>query len=115
MKLVTVGFITLAVLLFPQIVVSRNSAIDQAAALDRVLERTTCRVPGLEQKDCDNFGERLLKNKTLFNAFEYARNKEVDIIISTRFYRGVGYVIIEIKAADKQIIDFLIGNRKFAD
>jgi len=109
--------ISLAIIIFfllPQIALPHESAVDQAAALGRVLERVTCRIPGAaEQELCDSFREKLLKNQSLFNAFNYARSKKVDIIIGTRFYRGAGYVMIDYKVADEQIIRFLVGNIRF--
>ena len=115
MKFTIMGIAVVAVLFVSQIVMSHDSAIDQAALLEHALERVTCSVPQAEQEDCNTFSERLLKNKILLNAFEYARRKKVDIIISTRFHVGAGYVMFNIKASDKQIINFLFGERRFVE
>lgn len=110
MKFIVMGIALSVILLFPQIAVSQNSAIREAAMLERATERATCDRRWVVEKDCgDFFGERLLKNTRLLEAFEYAGKKEVDIIISTSFYRGRGYVKIDVKATDEEILDFLMG------
>lgn len=58
--------------------------------------------------------DRLAPNNKLQNAFDLAGQKEVKLLLSSRFEIGAKWISIDVNASDQIIIDFLTKNTKVA-